>query len=181
LQSTHRNGTIHATMTSLTSALIDAAIERIANGEILKVIAADYNIDKRRLSEQLRQHPEYRIAKIVRNETNLDDAQAEIKIAIEQSDIARARSLWSAATWRAERECPEEWGQHQTVTVDHRITVEQAIAGDAQALLGRVIEGQIVDNQGADVTDGALSVLCQPDSLDAPLPADCAEDEDEAP
>jgi len=65
--------------------------------------------------------------------------------------------------------------------VDHRITIDEAISRDAAELLPRVIEGVIVDNSSAGVTDGALSALCQPDSLDAPVPTDCAEDEDEAP
>ena len=96
----------------------DALIDRIANGAFLRDLAKETGIDKRRLSEQLRQHPSYESAKEASIEVQLDDAQVSILQAKEVSDIARAREAFRAAAWRAEREFPKRWGQRSHVTVE---------------------------------------------------------------
>ena len=99
------------------------AIDQIADGAFLRDIAAATGIDKRRLSEQLRLHPDYPSAKLCAIEVQLDDAQQAIEGAHSGLDIARAREQFRAASWRAERECPAVWGQRSTVQVDAAITV----------------------------------------------------------
>jgi len=94
----------------------DWAIEQIANGAFLKDLSAKTGIDKRRLSEQLRKHPDYKIAKECAIEVQLDNAQNDINNASDALDIARARERFKAAAWRAEREMPHRWSAQQTVT-----------------------------------------------------------------
>lgn len=94
----------------------DWAIEQIANGAFLKDLSAQTGVDKRRLSEQLRKHPDYTAAKEASIEIQLDDAQNAIESAREATDIARARERFRAAAWRAEREFPHRWGAKQEIT-----------------------------------------------------------------
>lgn len=111
-------------MASTALALLDPEplIAQIANGAYLRDLATQTGIDKRRLSEVLRKHPDYAVAKEVCHEGRLDDAEEAIVAASEQADVARARAQWSAVSWRAERECPARWGQRTHVTLD--VTVE---------------------------------------------------------
>lgn len=108
-------------MASTAIAQLDAQvlIDRISAGAFLRDLAAETGIDKRRLSEFLRKHPDYPAAKECAIECQLDDAQQAIQTAQEQADIARAREMFRAAAWRAEREVPERWAprQHITATV----------------------------------------------------------------
>ena len=96
----------------------DWAINEIANGAFLRDISAKTGIDKRRLSEQLRKHPDYASAKECAIEVQLDRAQEAIEVAREAQDIARAREQFRAAAWRAEREAPKRWAQQSHVTMD---------------------------------------------------------------
>ena len=111
-------------------------IEQIANGAYLRDIAEQTGFDKRRLSEVLRKHPGYVTAKECAVECQLDKAEKEL--ADKESDIARAREVWRAATWRAEREVPHRWGARTQVTIDQRVSVEVSLSEDAAVLLDSV-------------------------------------------
>ena len=52
-------------------------------------------------------------------------------------NLARARETWKAATWFAEREFPERWGQSNKLTVTNEplSKVDQELLGSAQELL----------------------------------------------
>lgn len=103
---------------SLELALPDETIiAKIADGAFLRDMAIELGIDKRRLSERLRKHPDYQSAKECSIECQLDAAQIAIECAREAADIARAREQFRAAAWRAEREFPHRWGAHTQVTV----------------------------------------------------------------
>lgn len=101
----------------------DWAIDQIANGAFLRDLSAQTGIDKRRLSEQLRKHPDYASAKESAIECQLDDAQEAIRLAADQQDIACARERFRAAAWRAEREASHRWGAKQQIaqTVEHQV------------------------------------------------------------
>lgn len=92
---------------------IESLIDQIANGAFLKDLSEQTGLDKRRLSEILRTHPDYPSAKQSAVEVQLDKAQKAIETAAEMSDIARAREMFRAAAWRAEREFPGRWGIKQ--------------------------------------------------------------------
>ena len=126
-------------------------IAKIANGAFLRDLAAQTGIDKRRLSEVLRKHPDYASAKESAIECQLDEAQEAIDTARKAADIARARELFRAAAWRAEREAPHRWGQRSLVTVDQRVRVEVSLDQDAAALLDAV---RTVSSAQRDDVDG---------------------------
>lgn len=114
-------------------------IAQLENGAYLRDLARQTGIDKRRLSEILRKHPDYALAKECAIETQLDEAEA--RLGDSTSDIARAREQWRAATWRAERECPARWGQTTKLT--------GADGGPIQVQVvrfGQTIEGEVVAN-----------------------------------
>jgi len=149
----------------------ETILQRIAAGERLSDIAPTLGVSSpNAISKVLKNDPEYRNAIEAGFHRRLDVAEDAIKESTDNVDVARARARFQSVAWRAEREFPETWGQHQTLIVDHRITIDEAISRDAAELLPRVIEGTIVDKSEGDVTDGALSVLCQPvdTSDDAP-------------
>ncbi len=95
----------------------DYLIARITDGAYLRDLAAETGIDKRRLSEQLRKHPDYPAAKECAIECQLDSAQDALEVSSTPMDIARARERWRAATWRAEREVPARWAQKSEIAV----------------------------------------------------------------
>lgn len=101
------------------AAMVDLVplIDKIADGAFLKDLAKETGIDKRRLSEQLRKHPDYNAAKEASIEVQLDNAQEALAIAKENQDITRAREMFRAAAWRAEREFPHRWGKTEQLNV----------------------------------------------------------------
>lgn len=129
----------------------DSLIDRIADGAFLRDLAIESGIDKRRLSERLRKHPDYGSAKESAIEVQLDDAQLALSLAIETTDIARAREMFRAAAWRAEHEFPERWGKRPDIAIQiNNISgLEQALTGDAASLLDKLrtvaVQQQIPD------------------------------------
>lgn len=116
----------------------------------------------------MRKHPDYQAAKECAIEVQLDDAQLALRLAREPADIARAREMFRAAAWRAEREFPSRWGQKVESKQDLSISVRVNVLGAE----GRLIEGQSVaipaqigaaqqqvitqSNQGADSADSSI-------------------------
>ena len=88
----------------------DAVIERIAAGEYQSHIARQLAVAPQSLHERISKHPNYRAALKARNIGKLDNAQQACE---ELPDLARER--FRAAAWRAERECPDEWGAKNNV------------------------------------------------------------------
>lgn len=147
---------------------LDHLIDRISDGAFLRDLAQETGLDKRRLSERLRKHPDYQAAKECAIEVQLDDAQLALRLAREPADIARAREMFRAAAWRAEREFPSRWGQKVESKQDLSISVRVNVLGAE----GRLIEGQSVaipaqigaaqqqvitqSNQGADSADSSI-------------------------
>ena len=118
---------------------IEPLIAKLENGAFLRDLARDTGIDKRRLSEILRKHPDYALAKECAIETQLDEA--EERLGDSASDIARAREQWRAATWRAERECPARWGQVNKLTGPDGGPIQVQVVR-----FGQVIEGETVSS-----------------------------------
>lgn len=114
---------------------LDAMIDRVADGAFLRDLAKETGIDKRRLSERLRKHPDYAAAKEACIEGQLDDAQKALIDATTQADIARAREMFRAAAWRGERECHERWGQKTEISgnLNFRVVIAKP---------GEVIDGE---------------------------------------
>jgi len=96
---------------------LDDLIAQIANGALLRDLEPETGVTRQRLSQILRDHPGYAQAKRCQLEARLDRAEAGMDAAPDGLSLARAREQFRAAAWRAERECPELWGQHTQVTV----------------------------------------------------------------
>lgn len=106
--------------TALANVDADSVIERIASGEYQSHIAAQLGIPKQSLHNVISKHPAYREALKLRNMAKLDQAQEAIENPEGESalakDLARAREAFKAAAWRAERECPGEWGNKTQIS-----------------------------------------------------------------
>ena len=94
-------------------------IEAIASGKRLSDIAPKYGVTPQAISKQLATDPEYVEAIMEGHAARLDDAEYQIECASDSVDVARARALWAARSWRAEREVATRWGIKSEVT--HRL------------------------------------------------------------
>lgn len=131
----------------------DAIVQRIASGEYQSHIARELGVAPQSLHARITKHPKYRDALKARNSAKLDDAQEDIETA-PQADLARARESWKAATWRAERECPDEWGQRTQVDVTIDIGSSlQAISERRQARIIDAVVQQTVENVAIEPTE----------------------------
>lgn len=126
------------TSQALAPLALEPLIEEIANGAFLKQLAQKTGIDKRRLSEQLRKHPDYQAAKQAAIESQIDDAQLALELARETADIARAREMFRAAAWRAEHEFPDRWGGKQLISGPTVVVLSQHVAPQ-DAIPGSVV------------------------------------------
>lgn len=92
-------------------------IERIANGELVPEIAEDIGCTHAAIVYACNQHDpqQYQAARLTRSEVRLDKAEHGIQVAVDGLSLARARELFNAVRWRAEREHPDRWGQRQTI------------------------------------------------------------------
>ena len=96
-------------------------IERVSAGERLSSIASALGISKQAISAQLTNDPEFQAAYQSFHDARLDAAEGMLEAASEQIDIARARELWKAYSWRAERldrrYAAKQEGQQQSITI----------------------------------------------------------------
>lgn len=144
-----------ATPGTLATVNLDTVIERIANGAITQHIARELNVHHSSLYRQLAKHPEYALAKESGFEARLDQAEEDIRSA-DECTLPRAREVWRAVTWRAERECPSRWGQRTQVDVN--IDISQALSELSQRLAAQqppqrtiehneVSDAQVIDDK----------------------------------
>ena len=135
-------------MTAVATQHRDEVIDRIARGHTLTSIAADLQVSPQALSRVLVNDPDYRVAREVGHASRLDNAEQGIGDANDSVEVARARALWGAYSWRAERECPAVWGQRNKLdvsislsldvvltemsVVENVVTVDEAASDDVQ-------------------------------------------------
>lgn len=144
-----------ATPGALATLDVKETLERIANGAITQKIAQELNVHHSNLYRKLAQHPEYQAARECGMEARLDNAE----MAIESSDertLPRAREMFRAVAWRAEREHPQRWGSKQELNVK-ALSIQLVAFADPQQVAPQqgAIEGvssaQLAQNdQGAD-------------------------------
>jgi hypothetical protein len=123
---------------ALANVKVDEIIERIAAGEYQSHIAREYGVAPQSLHERIHAHPGYKLALRLRNLTKLDEAQERVDTS---PDLARAREQFRAAAWRAERECPDVWGQ-QSTNISVQIDLGAALAEISQSMRERVVSEQ---------------------------------------
>ncbi len=130
----------------------DRIIQELAKGQRLSDIAPSLGVSTNALSKVLKTDPEYRNAIEAGFHVRLDIAERSIEEAVDQVDVARARTRFQSVAWRAEREFPATWGAKQQVTVNQGVTVDEALDGMASALLDRmrVVPQQLQCNTDQD-------------------------------
>ena len=126
-------------------------IQRIAQGEYQSHIARELGVAPPSLHERISKHPLYKQALKLRNMAKLDSSQSGIEAADSLPNLARAREAFKAAAWRAERECPDEWGQRTQIDV----TVD---LGSDLAELARRRQSRMVDDAAQHVIENVATV-----------------------
>lgn len=121
-----------------------SAIDEIANGVLLKQIAARYNVAKQAVHAKLCKHPEYKLAVVSQAESIVENALVEVlECEADMVDIARARARYDAAhKWAAARD-PANWAA-KGATVN--IQVNNVIDGGMTDFAGSLIESLRVAN-----------------------------------
>lgn len=97
-----------------------AILERIAAGEYVPAIAESIGVSKQALAKSLARWDKdaYLSARETAAELRLDDAMLELRAARDPVDLARAREVFRAVAWRAEREHPGRWGSKPATAVN---------------------------------------------------------------
>lgn len=116
-------------MTAIAIQRREEIIQQVAQGRLLKQVAADLGITHAAISQQLAQDPEYRAAREIGAEARLENEYENIQAASDSLTLARARETFRAASWFAEREFPARWGAKQEapqVAVQVNITHESS-------------------------------------------------------
>ena len=90
-------------MTALAIIHKQSIIEQIRAGTRLSKIAESLSIDKSAISKQLSDDPDYQEAYKDYHDARIDNAEEMILAAEDQVNIARARTYWTAVSWRAAR------------------------------------------------------------------------------
>ena len=115
-------------------------LQRLEAGEFGSQIASDFGITKQALSQQLVDDPAYKAARKAGWDTRLDTHEKQIQEASDPLDLARGREAFRAASWRAEREFPERWGQKGASITINTTNVDQAVIVSASDLLETVAQ-----------------------------------------
>ena len=111
-------------------------LQRISNGERASHIAAELGVHKSALTHRYADNRNYQIAKSAGQEIRLDECERLIELSRDNFNLARAREMFRAAAWRAEREFPDRWGVKQTggAQVNVQIVVEKPGGGDISVI-----------------------------------------------
>ena len=134
-------------MTALAVLHKDDIIRHLEQGKTLAEL--NLGISPQAISKALKDDPDYNDAMVEYHASRLDLAERMILDAIDQVDVARARALHSAYSWRASKEQRRVWGDDPAIVINTGITIDAAINSSAQALLDKLKTVAIQDqNQG---------------------------------
>jgi hypothetical protein len=114
----------------------DEILQRIEAGEYLATIAQSLGLAGKgqAISNALAADPEYQAARALGLEAKLARREQEMET-VDHDNVPRARELLSHARWRAERECPERWGQRSQVAVTAPQTSEYEVLARIKSLV----------------------------------------------
>jgi hypothetical protein len=132
-----------------------AILDRIADGEYVPALASELGVSKQALAKALakRDRDAYLAAREIAAEVRLEEVTMAIEQARDQVDLARARELFRAVAWRAEREHPHRWGAKPSTAI-------QVNASDGAGV-------QIVSYASQDAAQTTVSLPQQPPLCDA--------------
>ena len=120
-------------------------LERIAAGTLMVDIANELQVTPQALSLRFAHRPEYLAARAIGHQTRIDDAEKLTESAGDALELARARDIWRARSWRASVEHPDKWGDKRFLTVEHTGDLGERLRRARE----RVIEGAVVAEQAA--------------------------------
>ena len=141
-------------------------LQSLASGKRLSHSAEQYRVTPQAISRALKDDPDYQAALETGHAVRLDAAEEMIEGAALPVDVARAGTLWRAVSWRASVEASHRWGAKQQLTVEHVLRVEQRLERDLSALLGRVVEGDLVAQEPVIThQEGAMGSMPNPEAL----------------
>ena len=94
-------------------------LRRLAAGEWSTAISTSMGLERSAISQRYRNDPDYKLAREIGMDTQLEDMLNELKAAGDNINLARVREiLLRRLEWRAEREFPHRWGPKTHVTVE---------------------------------------------------------------
>ena len=134
-------------------------IQRLNAGEFISDIARSFSVTPSALIQQLSGDPEYKAAREAGAEVRLTGHYSGIGLANDVLSLARAREGFKAASWFAEREFPERWGQKGASITINTTNVDQAVIVSASDLLETVAQKRHaavlpLDQAGEDTVSG---------------------------
>ena len=91
----------------------DWIIEEMGKGSTVYSVAQKLGVSVPAICQQLAKDEEYRRAREAGAQVRLDKQYEKMENAPDSLSLARARETFKAASWFAEREFPEKWGQKQ--------------------------------------------------------------------
>ena len=124
----------------------DKIIQHMASGGLLSQISATLGVSPAAISQVLANDPKYIEARLNGVHVRLDTQYQRMEEADDALNLARARECWKAATWFAEREFPERWGQKQQI--EHKgaiLQINPELLKSANELLDAVRTRQEID------------------------------------
>ena len=125
-------------MTALALIHKQSIVERIAQGEYMKDIAASLNVSPAAISQVLAKDPDYSAARECGIKVKLEKYQGDIDTAPDALNLARAREAFRAQSWIAERECPSRWGNKQEITHINHDTDIKSLLDEREARLNAI-------------------------------------------
>ena len=138
---------------SLSTVTPELILKRVARGDLLREIGADYNCDHSAISHYVKANIDsvtWQQAKEHAIEARLERTLAEMESAPDMLTLARSRESARLWCWRAEREHPHRWGVRQQITHIQASYSDVLRSIDAET----VVEQQQTDQQLiSDTTD----------------------------
>lgn len=104
----------------------DTILARIQAGEKPSHIAEQLGVHKSAIYHRFAHNPDYLQARENGTEVRIENAEHEIETAQDPFTLSRAREVFRAVAWRAEREFPGRWGVRTQVSVTVGLSDELA-------------------------------------------------------
>lgn len=131
----------------------EAILQSIANGKRLTDLSEQLHVSPQAISKVLVKDPEYQAAIELGHAIRLDNAERAIEAASDQVEVARASASWRSIAWRAEKEVPSRWGNRMNIAMEVSVKVEERLSASAGELLGRIVDGDVVQERHGAVHD----------------------------
>jgi hypothetical protein len=133
-------------MASLAVINKETILDQIRAGVRLSEIGSALGISASAISQALSSSPDYQDALRSFHDSRIDAAEGLIESSEDQLNLARAREVWKAYSWRAER-LDKRYAAKQELSIEH-INMSDAISKGRQR--ARLIEGEAATINDSD-------------------------------